>query len=354
MISLDSTSFRFLAVVFGFALCGWGGGCWTRNANHVVVYSALDREFSQPLLEQFAAHSVASNSQAPPFEPIAKYDVESTKTVGLANAILAERRRPRCDLFWNNEILHTIRLDQAGLLRPLPADVGLDFPAQMQNRARTWCGFAARARILLVNTDRMPSPESWPRSVLDLSKRGEAGQACWAKPFFGTTATHMAVLFQRLGPARSREFFRGTAENAEIMSGNKQCAVAVGRGQFAWCLTDTDDAFAEIRNGRPVQMIFPDQGPGSWGTLLIPNTICVMKNSPHPEGANALSRFLLSAETERQLASSASGQIPLHPAAASSRPEAIPADLQMMQVDFEEVAAVWEDAMTALREATTP
>ncbi len=36
------------------------------------------------------------------------YDTESTKTIGLTNKIRAERSRPRCEVFWNNEILNTL------------------------------------------------------------------------------------------------------------------------------------------------------------------------------------------------------------------------------------------------------
>ena len=48
-----------------------------------------------------------------------KYDVESTKTVGLTAAIIAEAARPRCDVFWNNEILNTLRLEAEGAARRL-------------------------------------------------------------------------------------------------------------------------------------------------------------------------------------------------------------------------------------------
>src|SRR4051794_12559556 len=75
------------------------GGCWSRSGPEVVVYTALDSEFSEPILRQF--HEETGVAALP------KFDVESTKTVGLAEAIVAERARPRCDVFWNNEILHT-------------------------------------------------------------------------------------------------------------------------------------------------------------------------------------------------------------------------------------------------------
>ena len=71
-------------------------GCWAAGDNEVVVYAALDREFSEPILDRFTADTGISVR--------AVYDKESTKTVGLTNRILGERKKPQCDLFWNNEI----------------------------------------------------------------------------------------------------------------------------------------------------------------------------------------------------------------------------------------------------------
>ena len=87
-------------------------GCLSQADREVVVYTALDAPFSQPILDSF--------EQKTGIRVRAKFDVESTKTVGLANAILAEAERPRCDVFWNNEILNTLRLKRKGLLAPLP------------------------------------------------------------------------------------------------------------------------------------------------------------------------------------------------------------------------------------------
>lgn len=341
-------SLRFRILVVLIVACV---GCWENSSNTVVVYAALDREFSEPILKEFNQRIDPSLGKKQRMTAIAKYDVESTKTVGLTNALLAERRRPRCDLFWNNEILNTLRLAKAGLLRPLPDKISLGFPSWAQSPDRLWCGFAARARILLVNTDRLPQRETWPTRVADLADPRFRRDVCLAKPFFGTTATHMAVLFHRLGEIEAHRLFQGIADNVEITSGNKQSALSVGRGQFAWCLTDTDDALAEIRSGSPVEIVYPDQGTDESGTLLIPNTICVLKDAPHPAAADALARYLLSPETEKKLAESASGQIPLHAEASAFRPQMMPTDIRLMQVHFPATADRWESAVQALREA---
>src|SRR5262245_37690797 len=103
------------AVLFLHAGCGRLGG-----GREVVVYAALDREFSEPLLQRHGGRAGVRVR--------AKYDVESTKTVGLTESIIAEAARPRCDLFWNNEILNTLRLKQRGLLAPFHPAHGAAIP----------------------------------------------------------------------------------------------------------------------------------------------------------------------------------------------------------------------------------
>ena len=125
----------------------------------MVVYSSLDREFSEPIL---MAYGETSNVDVRP-----KFDVESTKTVGLTNLLIAEKDRPRCDLFWNNEILNTLRLKDKGLLDSFqPRHVG-EIPDNFRAKDGTWYGFAARARVLLVN-NTLVSPDDRPKRIKDL------------------------------------------------------------------------------------------------------------------------------------------------------------------------------------------
>ena len=55
-------------------------------AGSVVVYTALDREFSEPILKAYSKETGV--------KVLPKFDVESTKTVGLTNLLIAERARP--------------------------------------------------------------------------------------------------------------------------------------------------------------------------------------------------------------------------------------------------------------------
>lgn len=319
------------------------GGCFGGSEVAAVVYAALDREFSDPILQQFAAASGKS--------VLPKYDLESTKTVGLVTEIMQQAKNPRCDLFWNNEILHSIRLEKAGLLEPYTPKRAAEFPAQYQAANHTWHGFAARARVLIINKKLIPDKNDYPTSLDqiadDIRWQGKCG---FARPIFGTTATQAAVLFATAGESFAKEFFLNAKKNAAMLSGNKQVAEAVGRGDLAWGLTDTDDAWVEHLRGRDIDIVFPDQDENEEGTLLVPNTLCLIKNSPHQAIAKELIDYLLTPEIEDQLAIGESAQFPLHPAAKNKSlvlKKFLPADappLKWQQVDFAAAADAWQTA----------
>ncbi|MDX2038258.1 MAG: extracellular solute-binding protein [Isosphaeraceae bacterium] len=311
--------------------CGDGP---SKRPERVVVYTALDREFSEPILEEYAA--------ANGIDIDVKYDTESTKTVGLTRLIMAEAGSPRCDLFWNNEILNTIRLDGLGLLQPWTPASADAFPERFKSPSKTWYGFAARARVILVNTELLPEAER-PRSIFDLVKPRLRGRVAIAKPLFGTTATHAVCLFQRLGEERAAGFFRDLkANDVRVLSGNKQVATAVGSGEVAAGLTDTDDAIIEVEAGRPVAIIYPDRAPGEIGTLFLPNTLALIKGSPRSDAARKLADHLLSAAIEERLARGPSAQIPLHREARPNSRVETPATVEAMEVDFPAAVGLWD------------
>ena len=327
-------------IVLGIG-CVMTTGCWSKTDHEVIVYAALDREFSEPILDEFAA--------AEGITVRASYDIESTKTVQLVAAIMGEQHRPRCDLFWNNEILHTLRLQRAGLLDAYTVPTADDFPATYRDANGLWYGIAARARALLVNTDIVPADQR-PSSLHDLIDPRWKGQVGIAKPRFGTTATHAAVLFSKWGDIEARKFFESVRAQVQVMSGNKQVATAVGRGQLAFGLTDTDDAIIEIDNGRPVQIVFPDQQADQMGALFIPNTLCLIKGSPNPIDARRLMDHLLTPAVEINLARGRSAQFPVN-TTVDEPSRALPLDtVRWMEVDFEQAADHWEAAQTVLTE----
>ena len=320
-------------------------GCWTSSQNELVVYTALDREFSEPVLTEFTKESG--------IRVLPKFDGESTKTVGLTQAIIAEASRPRCDVFWNNEILNTLRLRDRGLLEAYHSPAAEGYPELFRAADGTWHGFAARARVLIVNTELVPKGER-PSSIQDLADPKWKGKVGFAKPLFGTTATHGACLFAVWGEDQAKDYFRRLKANeAQVHSGNKQVALAVAAGKMAFGLTDTDDAIIEIENGRPVEIVYPDREADQLGTLFIPNTVAIIKGCPHPEAAKKLVDYVLSPEVEEKLALCPSAQIPLNPKVKLKPRVETPQTVKAMQVDFSAAAKQWDAAAKFLRDEFT-
>src|SRR6266550_15300 len=104
----------------------------------VVIYTSQDQVYAEPILKEF--------EQQTGIQVRAVYDSESVKTVGLVNRLIAEKDRPQCDLFWNNEELRTRQLAAKGVLEK-------------------WAAVGHRSRRIAVNTNRL-SLASAPQSLV--------------------------------------------------------------------------------------------------------------------------------------------------------------------------------------------
>jgi iron(III) transport system substrate-binding protein len=332
----------FLAASAGLVVAGCNA-----NSKRVVLYCAQDQEFAEAVHADFTKRTG--------LEVAPKYDTESDKSVSLVEELIREKDRPRCDVHWNNEILGTIRARRRGLYETYDSPAAATYPDWAKAPDKSWHAFAARARVLLVNTKQVPDAER-PKSLLDLTQARWKGQVAIAKPLFGTTATQAACLFEVLGTDTAERYYRDLAKNeVRIVPGNKQSAQAVSRGEVAIGMTDTDDAIIEVLAGQPVAMVFPDAEKNDaqprMGTLFIPNTVALIKGSPNSGGGRKLIDFLLSAEVEARLAECESHQIPLNPQVDAKLPEAIrtPKSAHPMAVDFEKAADLWDRVQAFLR-----
>jgi iron(III) transport system substrate-binding protein len=346
---LPSSVTRWCRLALALAL--FATGC--KDENRVVLYSAQEREFAGQILDDF--QKLTSLPVA------ATYDSEANKSVGLYENLRREALTPRCDVHWNNEILATIRLQRQGILEPYDSPSARAFPAAFRANDHTWTAFAARARVLILNTKQLQErsiPEAeWPKSLDDLTHPRWKGQVAMSKPVAGTSATQVACLFQAWGKAKAKQWYLALKANGiQLVAGNKQVAEGVGQGQYLVGLTDTDDAAAELDAGRPVRIVFTDRdatAESKLGTLYIPNTLAVIKGCPNPQGARKLVDFLLSEQVETKLALSDSRQIPLNPNVKPTLPPwlATPATARPLPVNFEQAADLWEEAQLFVRES---
>lgn len=317
----------------------------------LVVYVSLDWEFSARMIREFEKETG--------LKVRAEYDTEASKTVGLVRRLVEEADNPRCDVYWNNEIAQTVRLAGRGLLSPYESPSAADIPAEFKDQNHRWTGFAARARCLIVNTD-LVSEEDMPSSMWDLLDPKWAGKCGFARPLTGTTLTHAVALYDVIGEAEAERFLSSIAAGqnqdppqVNVVSSNGQLMKLVSSGQLAWGFTDTDDFNVAREKGSPVRRVFPDQTEGpdgepALGTLLIPNTVAMIKGAPHPEPAKRFIDWVLSRDVERRLAESRSAQIPVREDVP--RPDHVARDFVVMRVSYISVGQQMENRTEHLRE----
>jgi iron(III) transport system substrate-binding protein len=309
----------------------------------VVVYCALDQVFSEPLLRRFESETGLVVR--------AEFDTEASKTVGLVRRLVEESERPRCDVFWNNEIAQTVRLAELGLLQPYDSPSAAGIPERYRDPDRRWTGFAARARVLIVNTDLADPAELHGMDDL-LDPRWE-GRAAIARPLTGTTLTHATALFDVLGEGPALEWLTRVRRAADggavnLASSNGRVMTLVRSGELAWGWTDTDDFNVAREGGYPVAAVYPDQD--ALGTLVVPNTVAVMKGAPHPEAAQRLVDWVLSEEIERELAFSRSAQIPVRDSVDSPPHVRRLDDIRAMEVSYVSIGKQIEARTRQLQE----
>lgn len=309
-----------MIVVIMLSACGTKG-------KEVVIYTSVDQIFAEDILKEFEEETGIK------VKPV--FDVEATKTVGLANRVIAEKNKPQADVFWSGEFIMTIVLANEGVLTPYASPSAVDIPAIYKDPDNLWTGYAGRARVIFVNTDLL-SPEEYPTSIYDfLDPDRDPSRMAIAQPMFGTTMTQAAALYAYLGEQEARDFFEQIkARGVRVVDGNSVTRDMVAAGQVAFALTDTDDACISVNKGDPVKVIIPDQD--DMGTLVIPNTIAMVKGGPNPEEAKVLIDYLLSKEMEKKLIERGWSHIPVRPIDVETA--CIPkGEIKNMSVTFEEI-----------------
>lgn len=312
-------------------------GCHrTEDTRTVVVYASVDQVHAEPVLKAFERVSG--------IRVLPVYDVEASKTTGLVQRLIAEKDRPRADVFWNGEFVQTMHLADQGVLASYRSPSAAGLPGDWHDPKGCWTAMGGRARVFLARKGTRA-----PRSLLDLENQDvPADRTAIALPLFGTTATHAATLYAVLGPARAKAFFvRLKERGVRVLDGNAAVRDQVVAGAVDLGLTDSDDALGALEKGADVDVVFPDQD--NLGTLVVPETVAQVRGAPHPAEAQALIDYLLGTEVESELVRSGFSQLALRV------PDEPPFGLSLRkvrrcQVRFEDVVGHLPRAQAELRE----
>lgn len=317
-------------------------GCAKRDraaVQEVVVYASEDQVFSEPILKDFEKETGIKVK--------AVYDTEEAKGTGVMNRLIAEKDNPQADVYWANEPIRAEVLKQKGIAEIYRSPQAEGIPEIHRDPEGYWTGFSARARVLVVNKQI----QDFPTTIYAYTSPKWKGKGLIANPLFGTTAVQVAALFSEWGDDVARTFMAAMKTNAVgVSTSNGESADFVASGQYAFSLVDSDDAVSRMRQGKSIEMVYPDQGPDEPGCLIVPNAVVLIKGARHPDNARKLIDYLLSPETERKLAFADCAQIPLH--SGVDIPQEIRAieTIKVMHIDYARVAETIQAIQPYLKE----
>lgn len=264
----------------------------------LVVYCAHDSIYAERILKQF---ETATGIRVAP-----RFDTEASKSLGLLELLIREKEQPRCDVFWNNELLGTLDLQERGMLHAYAGPGYSRIPKAYKDADGFWTGFGARLRVYIINTNLSEATESQIQKHL----QGDLSRVAIAKPLYGTTLTHYSVLWQALGREKVQAWHTESRERGlREVNGNATVKNLVAKGVCHFGFTDTDDYFVAKDEGYPVTMLPVRLDDGH--TIAIPNTVAIIRGTKRLAEAKQLVDFLLSETCEVELANSRSRQVPL-------------------------------------------
>jgi iron(III) transport system substrate-binding protein len=309
------------------------------KSSEVVAYTSVDQVFSEPIFRHCQEQTGIAVKGV--------FDTEETKSTGVLNRLIAESQSPQADVFWSGDPVRPFVLIERGFVQPYASPEATALPQGVRAADGTWTGFAARARVLLVNTSLVPEKET-PDSIRELASPRWKGKGAIANPLFGTTTMHVAALFSTWGDTAAKAFLDELKTNGVRIAGsNGEVKRWVASGEVAFGLTDTDDANEAIRDEAPVRVVYPDSD--GMGTLVMPTVAVLIKGAPRSENGKRLIDCLLSADVERRLADAAA-HMPLRagvPTPANVQPLS---NVKAMQVDYRAVTQTMERIQPWLRE----
>jgi len=305
---------RVLAALalFAFTILLWYWG--KPKDDTLVVYCAHDSVFAEGILQDFERETG--------IKVAARYDTEATKSLGLVELLVREKDRPRCDVFWNNEMLGTMDLAEQGVLAVYHGPGWDRIPVPYKDPDGRWAGFAARFRVHIVNTKALGIDDPRLAAMERSTVTGDLTRVAIAKPLYGTTLTHYVALWNIWGADGLKAWHSQMRKlGLRELNGNGAVKDAVARGACDYGFTDTDDFFAAKDAGYPVAMRPVRLESGQ--TICIPNTVSVVNGTRRQLAAQRLTDYLLSPSTELALARSKSRQIPLGPIADDQLPDEV-------------------------------
>ena len=266
----------------------------------LVIYSARREALMMPTVEAFQKKTGV------------KVSVKSGGSAELRELVAQEGTATKADIYFTTDWVDAELLRRKNLLAPHVSPLTEGVPAEFRAADGAWTGVIARSRNIMVNTT-LVKREEYPTSVFDLTDPKWKGRVAVSSLRDGVPIW-LASLILLKGEAETVAYIETMIKKNQmkVLSGGSDVANAVSQGEFAVGLVNHYYYVPKRRDGAPVDLIYPDQGAGQIGTLVIPLAVAATKHAPRPNVAKAFIDFVLTSEGAAPMMTM-EGEMPLRP-----------------------------------------
>lgn len=240
-----------------------------------------------------------------------------------------ERDNPQFDIWWGGPVDSFIAAKAEGLLEQYdsPNFANIINPDLMADPDKFWAGvYVGSLGFATNNNSGVTPPTSWD----DLLKPEMRGQILIAHPSSsGTSYTALCSRLLMLGEDAGWDWMRQFAGNVlQYTRSGAAPANFVGQGEAAVGIVFSHDIVAQIENGAPLTLTFPEEGTGYeiGGMGLI-------KGAKNPDNAKKWFDWALEPATQELGPKYAALQAPTVKGASASRPELL--QVNLIDYDFQ-------------------
>lgn len=257
----------------------------------LVLYTTRTESLIKPVIDAFNKSN-----------PDIKVVLLTGNNAELSTKMLEERANPRADVFINTDVVSMVSLAGQGLFQPMTSSDVTSLPATYRADDNSWAALTLRPRVIMYNTN-LVKQEELPDSVLDLTDSKWKGQIGSADSTNGSMQGQIVAMRKLLGEAKTEEFIKGlVANDTKFFGGHTDVRKAVGAGELKLGLVNHYYYHLSKKEGAPVGIIYPDQGPNDMGLVVNSTNAGIIKGARNAANAETFIDYLLTAEGQKVFA----------------------------------------------------
>jgi iron(III) transport system substrate-binding protein len=242
--------------------------------------------------------------------------VRTDDGIVLADQILQEGSRSPADVYLTENSPELMLLTQHNLLAKLPTSITSQIPAQYDSPTGNWVGISVRVSALAYNPSKI-SASQLPANILDLAKPQWKGKIAIA-PTDSDFVPLVGAVIAAYGQQAALNWLKGLKANSTQDADIETVVAAVNKGQDAVGIINQYYWYrlrTELGAGNTHSQVyyFPNHNVGGLENI---SGAAVLASSAHKTAAEKFVSFLISAESEKILASGDTYEYPVRPGVA--------------------------------------